>query len=142
MIQRRDSLRDSEWHLVQEEGMGPRMREDTEEGGQRDSLKSGLGDGSPHARGHGRGARGRAVREPSLRGRMLSGTGFTPILTFPPQGGRDLLVRYCNEILRLGFAALGMMFGGKWWGGDGFPHAEQRTRGGRDGSGSRTGIPM
>ena len=28
-------------------------------------------------------------REPPIRGRMLSGTGFTPILTFPPQGGRE-----------------------------------------------------
>ena len=60
-----------------------------------------------------RGARGRAVREPPLWGRMLLGTGFTPILTFPPQGGGDLLVRYCNEISRLRFAAFGMMFGGR-----------------------------
>ena len=31
---------------------------------------------------------GEEGREPHLRGRMWSGTGFTPILTFPHHGGR------------------------------------------------------
>ena len=38
-------------------------------------------------------------REPPIRGRMLSGTGFTPILTFPPQGGREGEGWVCTPIL-------------------------------------------
>ena len=73
-------------------GMGPRMREDTRTGeccrgwdsppSQPSPLKGegvyrGREDGSPHARGH-------------TYGGVLSGMGFTPIPTFPPEGGRGL----------------------------------------------------
>ena len=53
--------------------MGPRIREDT--GGGR-LFVGNVGGDHPHP--------------PSSRGQAL---------TFPPQGGRDLLARYCNEIL-------------------------------------------
>ena len=70
-------------------GMGPRMREDTDyEWGGVSPVLLGLIMALLCL-----GERGRAVREPPLRGRISSGTGFTPILTFPHQGGRDLQAR-------------------------------------------------
>ena len=67
--------------------MGPRIREDN---GRGRLFVGNVGGDHPHP--------------PSSRGQAL---------TFPPggQGGRDLLARYYNEILRLRCAALGMTFG-------------------------------
>ena len=72
--------------------MGSRMCEDN---GDIDAGGSRKGAGSPHTRGQ---RWGRVVGEPKVRGRKLSGMGFTPIpstssgqaLTFPCKGGRGL----------------------------------------------------
>ena len=50
------------------------------------------GDHKGRPYGEGSGVRGTGGSQTAPRGRMSSGTGFTPIPTFPHQGGRDLQV--------------------------------------------------